>query len=79
MPIKRIKFESKYFSISKILALRFSKLWQRNDFLFRVFAADAKHKQDQAIRVMHDFTKGIIKKRRQQLVHDVQSNDNGIR
>lgn len=54
--------------LSHIIATKFNKLWQRNEFLFTFFSNQTKMKQDEAIRIMHDFSRGIIIDRRKQLL-----------
>jgi cytochrome P450 family 4 len=44
------------------MATRFTKVWQRLDFIFNLTAG--KRRQDAAIKVLHDFTYNIIQSRR---------------
>lgn len=39
----------------------------RNEIIFKLFGREQKRRQDEAIRVMHKFTKGIIAERREYL------------
>uniref|UniRef100_A0A2M4ARG5 Putative cytochrome n=1 Tax=Anopheles triannulatus TaxID=58253 RepID=A0A2M4ARG5_9DIPT len=51
--------------LSLVLTGRFVKVWQRVDFLFNL-SAD-KRRQDEIIKVLHDFTTRIIQSRRKEL------------
>ncbi|XP_034123490.1 uncharacterized protein LOC117580852 [Drosophila guanche] len=54
--------------VTNIMTTRFIHAWQRIDWLFRLLKPSMAKRQDGAIKVMHDFTEGIIKQRRQALV-----------
>lgn len=69
-----------------LLAGRFVNPWKRIDFIYNWM--DDKKRQDEAIRVMHDFTRTVIEKRRAELLHsssakqdilDLDDNDVGIK
>lgn len=51
--------------LSLVLTGRFVKVWQRVDFLFNL-SAD-KRRQDEIIKVLHEFTTRIIRSRRKEL------------
>ncbi|KAJ6622133.1 Cytochrome P450 4C1, partial [Pseudolycoriella hygida] len=66
--------------LTKIISTRLATLWQRNDFLFNLFSRDMRIKQDEVMKKLHSFTKNIIKKRRAQLIQQMESNEksNGV-
>lgn len=49
-------------------------MWQRNEFLFNLFARDMRVKQDNVIKRLHSFTKNIIQRRRTQLIQQLELN-----
>ncbi|XP_052863438.1 uncharacterized protein LOC128270072 [Anopheles cruzii] len=51
--------------LSLLLTERFVKVWQQVDFLFNL--SPDKRRQDEIIKVLHDFTTKIIHSRRQEL------------
>ncbi|KXJ78682.1 hypothetical protein RP20_CCG003725, partial [Aedes albopictus] len=59
--------------LSYLLTTRFVKVWQRSDFLFNL-SPDRK-RQDKVIKVLHEFTTNIIRKRRKELM---DHGDSGI-
>lgn len=59
--------------MSQAVALRISKVWTRSPVLFWLFAHGEKRRQDQSIRVLHEFTQRVIRTRRQQLIDDAEN------
>lgn len=62
--------------MSQAISIRISKVWTRSSLLMWLFANGLKRRQDRAIAVLHDFTKLVIRKRRQQLI-DNNVNEDG--
>lgn len=54
--------------MSKIISLRINKIWARSAFLLALFARELKQRQDAALKTLHDFTRTVIRKRREQLL-----------
>lgn len=54
--------------MSQAISVRISKVWTRSPILFWLFAPTLKRTQDQAIKVLHSFTRSVIRARREQLM-----------
>ena len=51
------------------MSRRFEKIWLRSELVYSVLASSMKKQQYKAIETMHNFSQGIIKKRREQLLN----------
>lgn len=77
------------FSITKIISERLTKIWMRNDFIFRYFASSKYKIYKKALDQLHDFTISIIRQRRETMEDEMtqitttkqskEANDLGIR
>ncbi|XP_037041330.1 cytochrome P450 4d2-like [Bradysia coprophila] len=65
--------------LTRIISTRLATIWQRNDFLFNLFAREMRIKQDAVIKRLHLFTKNIINRRRAQLIQELESNEKSDR
>lgn len=78
------------FRITKIISERLTKIWMRNDFIFRYFANSKYKVYKRALDQLHDFTISIIRQRRETMENEMkqitstkvkqkETNDLGIR
>lgn len=65
--------------LTRIISTRLATIWQRNDFLYSLFAREMRMKQDDIVQRLHSFTKNIIQRRRDQLVQELESNEKSDR
>lgn len=58
--------------ISEIAAQRFVQVWMRPELMFRVFYPGLKKEFDDCVRVLHNFTKGIIEERKTAFLRQIE-------